>query len=163
MLRLLTVIVDRLLKGLKRINSLLEDLHHGDPADIFGARLGYPVLCGLVFRHKLRVFAAHHGEHGDNGDHGCQQAGKPHPPVEQEHQDHHCKKQDDSAHDVRQVMGEQSLRVGRGRVKTAPDQPGRIGVKIAEGRLHHMGNALFSDVGGCAECRQMGAHQACKI
>ena len=84
-------------------------------------------------------------------------------PVEQEHQDHHGEKQDNSSHDIRKIMGQQGLRVGRGRVKTAPDQPRGVGVKIAEGRLHHMGDALLSDVGCCAEGRQMGAHQACKI
>ena len=163
MLRLGAILLNRLLKRLKGIHRLLEDLHHGNTPDILGARLGHPVLGRLVLRHDLSVLPSHHGKHGDHGDHRRQKAGPAHPPVKHKHERHHGQKQHRRSHNVRQIMGQQRLRISRRRVQTAADQAGGVGVKEPQRRLHHVGHSLFANVGGGAEGGQMGAHQAKKI
>jgi len=158
-----TIILDGLLERLEGIDGLLEDLDHRDATDILGACLGHTVLGRLVFRHQLGVVAAHHGEHGHNGDHRSQQAGRAHPPVKDEHHHQHGDEQRDGAHDVRQVVGQQGLRVGRRRVQPPADEAGGVGIEEAQRGLHHMGHTLLADVGGRAEGSQMGTHQSRKI
>ena len=157
------VILNSLLERLEGVDRLLEDLDHRDAPDILGARLGHTVLGRLVFRHQLGVVAPHHGEHGHNGDHRRQQARRPHPPVKDEHHHQHGKEQGDGTHDVRQVVGQQALGIGRRRVQPPADEAGGVGVEKAQRGLHHMGHALLADVGRRAEGRQMGAHQSREV
>lgn len=162
-LGLAAVLLDGLLKRLKGIHRLLEDLHDRDTADILGARLGHAVLRGLIRRHQMGVFAAHHEAHCKHRDHRCQQAGRAHPPVKDEHQRQHGDEKDDCAHNIREVVGKQRFSVGGRRVKPAADQAGGVGVEEAERGPHHVGDALLADVGRRAERRKMGAHQAREI
>ena len=162
-LRLGAVLLDGLLERLEGPHRLLEDLHHRDAPDILGARLGHPILGGLVFGHKLCVFAAHHGKHGEDGDDCRQQAGAAHPPVKDKHQGQHGHKQGNGAHDVCQVMGQQRLGIRRSGIQPSPDETGGVGVEPAQRGLHHMGHAPLADVGRRAKRRQMGTHQAGKI
>ena len=60
-------------------------------------------------------------------------------------------------------MGKQGLGIGRRRIQPSPDEAGGIGVEEAQGGFHYMGNALLTNVGRCAEGRQMGTHQSCKV
>ena len=157
------VLLNSLLEGFEGVDRLLEDLHHRDTPDILGAGLGHSILGRLVLRHELSVLAAHHGEHAEDGDYRCQQAGAAHPPVEDEHQHQHGYKQDDSAHDVRQIVGQQGLGIGRRRVQPAADQAGGVGVEPAQRGVHYMCYTPLSDVGRCAEGRQMGTHESSKV
>ena len=59
------VILNGILKRLKGIDGLLEDLHNGNSPDIFGSRLAHHILCRLVFHHDLRILSAHHCKHGN--------------------------------------------------------------------------------------------------
>ena len=163
MLCLGAVVLDGLLKGLEGVHGLLKDLDHRNAAHILRAGFGHAVLSRLVFCHQCGILAAHHAAHGEDGNHRRQQAGRAHAPVKHKHQHQHGDKQCDCAHDVRQIMGQQRLRIGGGRIQPAADQTGGVGVKVAQRRLHHMGHALLADVGRCAECGQMGTHQAQKV
>ena len=137
---------------------MLEDLNHRDTADIFGSGLGHPVLGGLILCHDLGIFAAHHGEHGRHRDDGSQQAGNSHPPVEHKHQNYHSDKQDNRSYDICQVMGQQRFRIRCCRVQSSADQSRSVGVEITKRRLHHMGDALFADIGCRTKSCQMCTH-----
>ena len=157
------VVLNRLLERLEGVDRLLEDLDHRDTPDVLSACFGDAVQGRLIFTQDLGVFTAHHGEHGHNGDHRRQQAGRPHPPVKDEHHHQHGDEQGDGAHDVRQVVGQQGLRVGRRRVQPPADEAGGVGVEKTQRGLHHMGHALLADVGRRAEGRQMGTHQSREV
>ena len=157
------VVLNSLLERLEGVDGLLEDLNYRDTPDILGARFVDAVQGRLILCQNLGVFAAHHGEHGHNGDHRSQQAGRPHPPVKDEHHHQHGGEQRDGAHDVRQVVGQQGLRVGRRRVQPPADEAGGVGVEKAQRGLHHMGHTLLADIGRRAEGSQMGTHQSRKI
>ena len=163
MFRLGAVVLNGLLECLERVHSLLEDLDHRDAAYIFCSGFGHAVLSRLVFRHQPGVLAAHHAEHSKDGNHRRQQAGRAHAPVKHKHQHQHSKKQSNRTHDVRQIVGKQRFRISGRCIQPAADQTGGVGVKVAQRCLHHMGHALFADVGRCAERRQMGAHQTQEI
>ncbi len=57
----------------------------------------------------------------------------PHAPVKDEHHHQHGDKQGDGTHDVRQVVGQQGLRVGRRRVQPPADEAGGVGVEKPSG------------------------------
>ena len=131
MLCLCTVIFDCLLKSLKGIYCLLEHLDHGDSADIFRTRFTHYILGCLVFRHEPGIFSAHHRGHGHDRYNCCQQAGGPHTPVKNKHQDQHGNKHGHSSDDVCQVVGKQGFRFGGCSVQTISKKPGSIGIEEA--------------------------------
>ena len=157
------VVLNSLLERLEGVDGLLEDLDYRDTPDVLSACFGNAVQGRLILCQNLGVFAAHHGEHGHNGDHRSQQAGRPHPPVKDEHHHQHGDEQRDGTHDVRQVVGQQGLRVSRRRVQPPADEAGGVGVEKTQRGLHHMGHALLADVGRRAEGRQMGTHQSREV
>ena len=75
-------------KRLERVDRLLEDLHDGDAAHVFGSGLGHVHLRLHVALHKMCVLASHHGEHARDSEDGRNQACEPHAPVEDEQRDH---------------------------------------------------------------------------
>ena len=163
MLGLAAVFLDGLLEGPEGIDRLLENLNNGNPPDIFGARFRPMILGRLVLCHELGVFAAHHRKHSNDRNDRGQKAGGAHAPVKDEHHHQHGQKQDDCSYNVRQVVGQQCFCIGRRRVQPSSDQPGSVGVKETKGRFHNVGDALFADVGRCAEGRQMGTHKPGKV
>ena len=161
--RLGAVFLDGFFERLEGIHRLLEDLHHGNAAHVLRARLADAVQRRLIFSHDFRVLAAHHREHGDHRDHRRQHAGRAHPPVKHEHQHQHGDEEHNGAHDVRQVVRQQRLGIGRRRVQPPADEAGGVRVEIPQRRFHHVRHAPLADVGRRTERRQMRAHQPREI
>ena len=116
------VVVDGLFERLERIHRLLEHLHHGDAAHVFGAGFRQAVERGLVFLHDAAVLAAHHREHGRDRYDGRHENRQPHAPVEHEQQDDGGDEHHGRARDVGQVVREQRLGFGRRPVDAAAQQ-----------------------------------------
>ena len=162
MLGLAAVLLDGLLKRLKGIHRLLEDLHDRDTADILGAALVMRSCAASIRRHQMGV-CAHHEAHCKHRDHRCQQAGRAHPPVKDEHQRQHGDEKGRLCHNIREVVGKQRS-VSAAAASSRPRiRAGGVGVEEAERGPHHVGDALLADVGRRAERRKMGAHQAREI